>query len=157
MRLLEKSHQNRSARLEENYCTFNVRHIRLAPELPEWLPLLLLVFRDPELPPRPLLLLLLLILSDLLAHRLLLVLLWPGGKRSERPPSTLLLLLLCRASLLRAVVAVRALVTLTPKYTNSLGDVGNHQVLPGALGLAVFVRAVDAVAVGTVRAAGATM
>ena len=32
-----------------------------------------------------------------------------------------------------------------------------HQVLPGALGLAVFVRAVDAVAVGTVRAAGATM
>ena len=154
MRLLETSHQNRSARLEENYCTFNVRHIRLAPELPEWLPLLLLVFRDPELPPRPLLLLL--ILSDLLAHRLLLVLLWPGGKRSERPPSTLLLLLLCGASLLRAGVAVRALVTLTPKYTNSLGDVGNHQVLPGALGLAVFVRAVDAVAVGTIRAPGTT-
>ena len=154
MRLLEKSHQNRSARLEENYCAFNVRHIRLAPELPEWLPLLLLVFRDPELPPRPLLLLL--ILSDLLAHRLLLVLLWPGGKRSERPPSTLLLLLLCGASLLRAGVAVRALVTLTPKYTNSLGDAGNHQVLPGALGLALFVRAVDAVAVGTIRAPGTT-
>ena len=119
MRLLETSHQNRSARLEENYCTFNVRHIRLAPELPEWLPLLLLVFRHPELPPWPLLFLLLLILSDLLAHRLLLVLLWPGGKRSERPPSTLLLLLLCGAGLLKAVVAVRALATLTPKYTNS--------------------------------------
>ena len=154
MRLLETSHQNRSARLEENYCTFNVRHIRLAPELPEWLPLLLLVFRDPELPPRPLLFLL--ILSDLLAHRLLLVVLRPGGKWSERPPSTLLLLLLCGASLLKAVVAVRALVTLTPKYTNSLGDVGNHQVLPGALGLAVFVRAVDAVAVGTIRTPGTT-
>ena len=154
--MLEKSHQNRSARLEENYCTFNVRHIRLAPELPEWLPLLLLVFRDPELPPWPLLFLLLLILSDLLAHRLLLVLLWPGGKRSERPPSTLLLLLLCGASLLRAVVAVRALVTLTPKYTNSLRDVGNHQVLLGALGLAVSVRAVHAPAVGTIRAPGTT-
>ena len=118
MRLLEKSHQKRSARLEENYCTFNVRHIRLAPELPEWLPLLLLVFRHPELPPWPLLLLLV-VLSDLLAHRLLLVLLWPGGKWSERPPSTLLLLLLCGAGLLKAVVAVRALATLTPKYTNS--------------------------------------
>ena len=152
--MLEKSHQNRSARLEENYCTFNVRHIRLAPELPEWLPLLLLVFRDPELPPRPLLLLL--ILSDLLAHRLLLVLLWPGGKWSERPPSALLLLLLCGAGLLRAVVAVRALVTLTPKYTNSLRDVGNHQVLLGALGLAVSVRAVHAPAVGTIRAPGTT-
>ena len=119
-------------------------------------------FRHPEFPPRPLLLLPLLILSDLLAHRLLLVVLRPGGKRSERPPSTLLLLLLCGASLLRAVVAVRALVTLTPKYTNSLGDDGNHQVLPGALGLAVLapsllVRAVDTVAVGTIRAPGATM
>ena len=88
---------------------------------------------------------------------MLLVLLWPGGKRSERPPSTLLLLLLCGASLLKAVVAVRALVTLTPKYTNnSLEDVGNHQVLPRAVGLALLVRAVDAVAVGTIRAPGTT-
>ena len=125
--------------------------MRLAPELPERFLLLLLVFRHPELPPRPLLLLPLLILSDLLAHRLLLVVLRPGGKWSERPPSTLPLLLLCGASLLRAVVAVRALVTVTPKYTNSLGDDGNHQVLPGALGLAV-----DAVAVGTIRAPGTT-
>ena len=88
---------------------------------------------------------------------MLLVVLWPGGKWSERPPSTLLLLLLCGAGLLRAVVAVRALVTLTPKYTNnSLEDVGNHQVLPGALGVVLFVRAVDAVAVGTIRAPGTT-
>ena len=138
--------------------------MRLAPELPERL-LLLLVFRDPELPPRPLLLLLLLlILGDLLAHRLLLVVLRPGGKRSERPPSTLPLLLLCGASLLRAVVAVavravRAFGNLTPECTISLGDVENHQVLPGpgALGLAVLVRAVDAAAVGTIRAPGATM
>ena len=109
-----------------------------------------------------------LILGDLLV-RLLIVVLRPGGKRSERPPSTLLLLLLCGASLLRAVVAVavravRAFGNLTPECTISLGDVENHQVLPGpgALGLAVLapsllVRAVDTVAVGTIRAPGATM